>query len=64
MKITKTMVKSKPISGKAVVSYPPSIQAAIQMKAYEIYLQRNGAPGDPTEDWLTAEKLIVKKHLN
>jgi hypothetical protein len=63
MKITKITVKSKPTGRKAVVSHPPKIQASIQMKAYELYLQRNGAAGDPTEDWLKAERMILKKHL-
>ncbi len=27
----------------------------IRMRAYEIYLSRNGAPGDEVQDWLRAE---------
>jgi hypothetical protein len=27
----------------------------ISLRAYEIYLERNGAPGDPHSDWLRAE---------
>jgi hypothetical protein len=27
----------------------------VARRAYEIYLSRNGAPGDPVSDWLTAE---------
>jgi hypothetical protein len=64
MKITKIMFKSKETGRKTTVSHPPKLQASIQMKAYELYLQRNGAPGDPTEDWLKAEKMILKKNLN
>ncbi len=30
----------------------------VQEKAYELYLQRNGAPGSPEEDWLQAEKIV------
>lgn len=29
--------------------------AEIERRAYEIYLSRNGAPGDPVADWLQAE---------
>jgi Protein of unknown function (DUF2934) len=27
----------------------------IALRAYHIYLERNGAPGDPHSDWLRAE---------
>ena len=30
----------------------------VQEKAYEIYLQRNGAPGSAEEDWRQAEKIV------
>lgn len=30
--------------------------AEIRRRAYEIYLNRNGAPGDPVADWLQAER--------
>jgi hypothetical protein len=29
--------------------------AEIERRAYEIYLSRNGVPGDPVADWLQAE---------
>lgn len=31
----------------------------IAVRAYEIYLERNGAPGDPLEDWVRAEREIL-----
>jgi hypothetical protein len=30
--------------------------AEIERRAYEIYLSRNGTPGDPVADWLQAER--------
>lgn len=30
-------------------------QEEIALRAYHIYLERNGAPGDPHSDWLRAE---------
>jgi hypothetical protein len=36
-----------------------SIQEQIQLRAYEIYLERNGAPGNPMEDWVRAEREIL-----
>ncbi|HYL63988.1 MAG TPA: DUF2934 domain-containing protein [Candidatus Methylomirabilis sp.] len=32
---------------------------AIQLRAYEIYLERNGAPGNPLEDWVRAENELL-----
>lgn len=34
---------------------PPS-REEIALRAYHIYLQRNGAPGNPLEDWTRAER--------
>jgi Protein of unknown function (DUF2934) len=31
----------------------------IARRAYEIYLGRNGGPGDPTADWLQAERELT-----
>jgi hypothetical protein len=30
----------------------------IAEKAYELYLQRNGAPGSAEQDWIKAEKIV------
>ncbi|HZS71683.1 MAG TPA: DUF2934 domain-containing protein [Candidatus Acidoferrum sp.] len=39
-------------------------QEQIQLRAYEIFLERNGAPGDPLEDWVRAEQELRKNHKN
>jgi hypothetical protein len=31
----------------------------IQARAYEIYLERRGAPGSQIEDWLRAERELI-----
>lgn len=31
----------------------------IRMRAYEIYLERQGAPGNQIEDWLRAERELL-----
>jgi hypothetical protein len=36
-----------------------STHEQIQLRAYEIYLERNGAPGNPTEDWVRAEREVL-----
>jgi hypothetical protein len=33
----------------------------IARRAYEIFLARNGEPGDPLEDWLQAERELTGK---
>lgn len=34
----------------------------IQARAYELYLQRHGAPGDPLEDWVRAERELLESN--
>jgi hypothetical protein len=36
-----------------------STHEQIQLRAYEIYLERNGAPGNPAEDWVRAEREVL-----
>ena len=36
-------------------------QEEIALRAYHIYLERNGAPGDPHSDWLRAEAELSGK---
>jgi hypothetical protein len=35
-----------------------SIEEVIRLRAYEIYLQRGGTPGNPREDWNVAEREV------
>ncbi|GEM_PF-1807402 len=34
------------------------LESAIRQRAYQIYLERRGAPGDPREDWARAEREV------
>src|SRR5690606_33680124 len=46
-----------PESAPAIASRPlPPTEADIRARAYLIYLDRNGRPGDATSDWLQAEQ--------
>ena len=52
------MPKSKPAQkatrkARAMKSRPTEDEIAL--RAYHIYLERNGAPGNPHSDWLRAE---------
>jgi Protein of unknown function (DUF2934) len=48
--------KSKSLSAKKL-----SPQEKIAQRAYEIYLERQGAPGNPLEDWVRAERELLQK---
>ena len=41
---------------------PPSHEE-IRQRAYEIYLERDGRPGDELDDWLRAERELEKVSL-
>jgi hypothetical protein len=36
-------------------------QNEIAKIAYELYLMRGGAPGDPVADWITAERIYAER---
>ena len=49
----KSAAAPKPKTSRAKKSAPTYEE--VSRRAYEIYLERNGAPGDPHSDWLRAE---------
>ena len=42
-----------------VASSELALEERIRMRAYELYEQRAGAPGDPDADWYRAESEII-----
>jgi len=42
-------------SSKQTSQTQPTLEQ-IRQRAYEIYVSRNGAPGDEVQDWLQAER--------
>ena len=40
----------------------PSLDEEIRHRAYELFLERNGAPGDPTADWFIAEQEVRARY--
>lgn len=57
---TGTTTKRAPASGKAVKKSAATIvmlpsEEQIRARAYEIFMRRNGAPGDADADWRQAE---------
>ncbi len=72
MRIVKTTAIKKTTTRRAVkkaiksqdsenlLSYE-ELQNEIRMKAYELFLQRGGQWGNPEQDWIEAEKIVLKK---
>jgi len=46
--------KTKP----AATTEPRQLENAIRVRAYERYVQRQGRPGSPENDWLEAEREV------
>ena len=41
---------------------PNTLQDEIRMRAYELYVQRGYSTGNPTEDWLDAEREVMQRY--
>ena len=41
-----------------------NLDEEIRRRAYELFLQRNGAPGDPAADWIVAEREVRARLAN
>ena len=48
-----------PRKPRAPKQSPAPTHDEIALRAYHIYLQRNGAPGNPFEDWKRAEEELL-----
>jgi hypothetical protein len=48
----------------AITITPAISEEEIRARAYEIYLDRNGEPGDPVQDWLRAEAELSQPKLS
>jgi len=54
---TKASSPAKTKTSRVAKTKPSSEEIAL--RAYHIYLERNGAPGDPHADWLRAEAELM-----
>jgi len=52
---------AKPKARKPRVAKTLPTQEEIQLRAYQIYLERNGAPGNAFDDWTRAEQELLTK---
>lgn len=65
MALKKAVVRRKksPAENAAITPIPgaPS-REAIERRAYEIFQRRGGRGGDPTGDWLQAERELIEQN--
>ena len=40
-----------------------NLEEEIRRRAYELYLQRGGTPGNPSQDWLVAEQEVRSRPM-
>ena len=53
--------KSSPGSGQQTAGRHPTHEE-IELRAYQIYVERGGAQGNDLEDWLQAESELIEKY--
>ena len=58
----KTNGHSLPVRSKSRAGKEQPTQEQIQVRAYEIYLERHGAQGNPLDDWVRAERELLHKN--
>lgn len=51
--------KAPPTDERAVTHDEVSVEDLVRKRAFEIYLSREGGPGDALGDWLQAEREII-----
>ena len=57
----KTGKSSSPAASKPRSASTNPATEAIALRAYQIYLERGGAPGNALEDWTRAERELQQK---
>jgi len=55
----KTRERSSPAAGKPRTAKTSPTREEISLRAYHIYLERSGAPGNELEDWIRAERELL-----
>ena len=59
--MSKTKKSSAPTVRKSRTATPNPTTGEIALRAYQIYLERGGAPGNALEDWTRAERELSEK---
>ena len=60
---------NKPTERSSLESQPQTVPSAptreeIELRAYQIYVERGGAHGQDVDDWLRAERELVEKYAS
>ena len=59
--MSKKLKGASPTPKKTRAAKTTPTHEEIALRAYEIYLERSGAPGDALEDWTRAERELLEK---
>lgn len=59
--MSKKVKSSLPAAKKTRTEKTAPTHEEIALRAYEIYLERGGAPGDARQDWARAERELLEK---
>ncbi|MGA2810632.1 MAG: DUF2934 domain-containing protein [Candidatus Acidiferrum sp.] len=59
MPAKKTSAPPQPKKPRAAATKSLPTREEISLRAYQIYLERNGGPGNPFEDWTRAERELL-----
>lgn len=59
--MSKKVKSSLPPTKKTRAAKSAPTHEEIALRAYEIYLERGGAPGDALQDWTRAEQELIEK---
>ena len=59
--MSKKLKSSLPGTKKSKSTKSAPTHEEIALRAYEIYLERGGAPGHELEDWVRAERELLEK---
>ena len=60
--MSRKLKNSMPATKKTRSEKNAPTHAEIALRAYELYLERGGAPGDPLQDWMQAERELREKY--
>lgn len=60
--MSKKLKSALPAAKKTRPAKAAPTHEEIALRAYEIYLERGGAPGDALEDWIRAERELMEKN--
>jgi Protein of unknown function (DUF2934) len=58
--MAKTRESSSPVAEKSRNGHTQPTREEIALRAYHIYLERAGAPGDALNDWIAAERQLIE----